>query len=290
MVTNNNYIIITPVKDEEEYIEFTIRSVINQTIRPSQWIIVDDGSVDGTRKIVDRYTRHYSWIKGVYGGDEGPRKPGERHIKAFYRGYGNLDFTNWQFVGKLDGDLSFESDYFERCLANFKKDQRLGIGGGVILNVVGESLIPEKHPLFHVRGATKIYRRECWEAIGGLIMVPSYDTLDEVKANMLGYQTRSFPDLKVLHHRYTGKAYGMWGSSVKNGLGDYVSGYHPLFMIAKCMKRFVQKPYVVDALGLLYGYISGYIKNTPQVDDRALIIYLRQQQLRRLMFRESIWK
>ena len=286
----SDYVIITPVKDEEKYIELTIKSVINQTIRPLQWIIVDDGSIDKTREIIEGYSRQHTWIKGVYGGNRGPRKPGVRHIKAFYEGHSRLDCTTWDFIVKLDGDLSFNDDYFERCFAYFRENQKLGIGGGVILNVAKNTLIPEKHPLFHVRGATKIYRRECWYAIGGLVIAPCYDTLDEVKANMLGYETQSFPDLMILHHRYTGSAYGKWGNSVKNGLGDYISGYHPLFMMAKCIKRIVQKPYILGVLGLFYGYISGYIKGIQKVDDKPLIAYLREQQLRCLMLRKSIWR
>lgn len=286
----NDYVIITPVKDEEKYIEYTIKSVIKQTIKPLEWVIVDDGSIDKTREIIEGYSRQHKWIRGVYGGNHGPRTAGIRHIKAFYEGYARLGSTTWDFIVKLDGDLSFDEDYFERCLAYFKENPRLGIGGGVILNVFNGKLIPEKHPLFHVRGATKIYRRQCWDDIGGLIISPCYDTLDEVKANMMGYETQSFTNLKLIHHRYTGKAYGRWGNSVKNGLGDYISGYHPLFMIIKCAKRFIQKPYSIDAFGLLHGYISGYIKNVPQVPDEALIKYLRQQQLRRLTFRRSIWR
>jgi glycosyltransferase involved in cell wall biosynthesis len=286
-----NYVIITPVKDEEKYIELTIKSVINQTIKPLQWIIVDDGSIDRTREIIEEYSSRHTWIKGVhYSGNSGPRMAGERHIKAFYEGYTRLDNRTWDFIVKLDGDLSFNEDYFERCFSYFKENPKLGIGGGIILDVTEGTLIPERHPLFHVRGATKIYRRECWDAIGGLVVATCYDTLDEVKANMLGYETRSFPDLRVLHHRYTGGAYGMWRNSVKNGLSDYIAGYHPLFMVSKCLKRFVQKPYKIDAIGLLHGYISGYIKDVPQVPDKALISYLRDQQLRRLFFRKSIWR
>ena len=107
---------------------------------------------------------------------------------------------------------------------------------------------------------------------------------------MLGYETQSFLDLKVNHHRYTGRAYGKWGNSVKNGLGDYISGYHPLFMLAKCLKRIVQKPYLVDALGLFCGYISGYVKGEKRVDDKSLVAYLRKQQIRCLTFRKSIWR
>jgi glycosyltransferase involved in cell wall biosynthesis len=230
----SGYIIITPVKDEEKYIEFTIKSVISQKIRPLQWVIVDDGSADRTREIIEYYSRREQWIKEVYyEGNSGPRRPGERHIKAFYEGYSKLDVADWQFLVKLDGDLSFEEDYFERCLRYFEENPRLGIGGGTILNIVEGVAVSEKHPNFHVRGATKIYRRDCWDAIGGLVIAICYDTVDEVKANMLGYETRTFPDLRVLHHRYTGGSYGMWRNSVKNGLSDYIAGYHPLFVIAK---------------------------------------------------------
>lgn len=284
------YVIITPVKDEEKYIRFTIESVINQKIQPSQWIIVDDGSIDKTNEIIASYSKKYDWIKGVYTSDKGPRKPGIRHIRAFYEGYSRLDSTTWDFIVKLDGDLSFSEEYFEKCFSYFNENPKLGIGGGVILNVIDGNLIPEKSPLFHVRGATKIYRRRCWDAIGGLLISPCYDTLDEVKANMLGYETRSFIDLKLIHHRYTGQSSGKWGNAVKCGLNNYISGYHPLFMLLKCAKRSTQKPFLIDALGHLHGYISGYIQNVPQASDKALISYLRKQQLKRLVFKKSIWR
>lgn len=286
----NDYVVITAVKDEEKHIEFTIKSMLKQTIKPVQWAIVDDGSTDNTAEIIKTYAEKYSWIKGVYGKDQGQRMPGIRHIKAFYQGLSALDNKDWDFIVKLDGDLSFEEDYFEKCFMQFNDNPKLGIGGGVILNLLEGKLIPEKGPLFHVRGATKIYKRECWEAIGGIVVSQCYDTVDEVKANMLGYQTRSFMDIKLIHHRYTGNAYGKWGSSVKNGMANYLSGYHPLFMIAKCGKRFVQKPYSINAIGLGYGYIKGYLNNIPQAIDSETIKYLRRQQLRRLMFMPSIWK
>ena len=163
-----NYVIVTPVKDEEDYIEFTIKSVINQTIKPDQWLIVDDGSIDKTKEIILHYSLKHKWIKYVEGGDQGERKAGIRHLKAFYKGYSRIDNPNWDFLVKLDGDLSFAEGYFERCFTYFEKNPKLGIGGGIILNMIEGKLVPEKHPLFHVRGATKIYSRDCWDDIGGL--------------------------------------------------------------------------------------------------------------------------
>jgi hypothetical protein len=141
-----------------------------------------------------------------------------------------------------------------------------------------------------VRGATKIYKKECWNDIGKLLKSPGWDTLDEVKANMFGWETHSFQDLKIVHYRPTGTADGIWKNYVKNGLGGYISGYHPLFMIFKCIKRIFQKPYLIPSIGLIYGFISGYLNKVDQIDDKELIRYLRKQQLNRILFKKSIWK
>lgn len=286
----NKYIIITPVRDEEQYIEQTINSVVSQTILPVEWVIVDDGSSDKTGEIIDEYANKYAWIHPLHRENRGFRKAGGGVIEAFYEGYNSLKSKEWEFIVKLDGDLTFDSQYFEKCFENFTKEPKLGVGGGVIYHNIQGTLLLEKNPLFHVRGATKIYRKECWNAIGGLIMAPGWDTLDEVKSSMLGWTTRSFPELKLIHHRYTGAADGTWKNWVKNGRANYISGYHPLFMLLKCAKRAFQRPYIISSLGLFYGFISGYIRNVPQVDDSALISYLRKQQLQRLFLKESIWK
>ncbi len=116
------------------------------------------------------------------------------------------------------------------------------------------------------------------------------DTADEVKANMLGWKTRSFAGFEVHHHRFTGAAHGPWGNSVKDGRTDYVVGYHPLFLLAKCGARLFRNPYVLGSLGLLYGYVSSAWRRLARIDDPELIRYLRGQQLARLCGRESIWR
>jgi len=289
-VKKTKYVVITPVRNEEQYIVYTLRSMTAQTIAPLEWIIVNDGSTDRTGEIIDRYAASTPWIRRVERQNRGFRKSGGGVIEAFYEGYSALSRNGWDYIVKLDGDLSFESDYFEKCYERFTENKKLGIGGGDIYNKVGDRFELEKMPHFHVRGATKIYRKECWKAIGSLIAAPGWDGLDEVKANMHGWETYSFHDLQVLHHRYTGDADGDWRISVKYGLSDYISGYHPLFMFLKCIKRLMNKPYLVGSAGHIYGYLSGYLKKIPQVDDKELIQYLRQQQLRKLTFRPTIWK
>jgi glycosyltransferase involved in cell wall biosynthesis len=284
------YVVITPARDEAQHIAETIMSMVHQTTRPTEWVIVDDGSTDGTGEIIDRFAAQYSWITALHRPNRGVRENAGGVMEAFYYGYQSLKASEWDFIVKLDGDVSLNPDYFENCFKKFRQDQKLGLGGGLICHLENGALKAEVCPRFHVRGATKIYRRACWDAIGGLLKVPGWDTVDEVKANMLGWRTRTFQDLKVLHHRPTGAADGAWKNSVKDGRADYISGYHPLFMFLKCMKRLVQEPYLVGSLGLSYGFIGGYFRGTPQVDDRGLIHYLRRQQLRRLLLLDSIWK
>jgi biofilm PGA synthesis N-glycosyltransferase PgaC len=284
------YVIISPVRDEGQFLECTINSVLGQTIHPSEWIIVDDGSTDNTGAIVDRYASSYSWIRGVHRENRGFRKAGGGVVEAFNDGYRMLSRRDWEFVVKLDGDLTFAPDYFEKCFREFTHEPTLGIGGGTICNVTNGTEQPEKGPEFHVRGATKIYRKECWDAIGGFWPAPGWDTMDEVKAQRLGWTTRSFSELHLVHHRMTGTAEGIWAGMVKNGRANYICGYHPLFMFSKCIVRLFRWPYIVGSLGLMYGFISSYLKRIPQVDDLATIKYLRHHQLNRLCGRETIWR
>ncbi|MGA7795785.1 MAG: glycosyltransferase family A protein [Candidatus Acidiferrales bacterium] len=284
------YVIITPARDEEKHIEHTILSVVGQTVLPAQWIIVNDGSSDATGAIIDRYAELHPWITAWHRSNRGFRQAGGGVINAFNEGYAQIKSWDWDFIVKLDADLGFASDYFESCFGEFQKDGRLGIAGGGIYHLEKDSLKLESGPVFHVRGATKIYRRECWDRLGGLLPAPGWDTIDEVKANMLGWSTRTLPDLKLLHYRFTGSADGAWRDSVKSGLANYITGYHPLFMLVKCARHLTLKRHLVGSLGLSWGFLKGYYTHAPQVQDPTLIAYTRSQQLRRLLCLESIWR
>jgi biofilm PGA synthesis N-glycosyltransferase PgaC len=287
---NPKYIVVTPVRDEEKYIESTIESVLRQTIRPAEWVIVDDGSTDRTGEIADRYAAQHSWIRAIHRENRGFRKSGGGVMEAFYDGYNNLQSKNWDFLVKLDGDLTFAPDYFEKCFAYFRRDPELGVGGGEIHHDVSGELKLEENPRFHVRGATKIYRRACWEAIGGLWPAPGWDTIDEVKANMLGWKTYAFPDLHLLHHRFTGTEEGLFRDRVKHGVACYVSGYHPLYVVASCLRRLIKKPYLVGSVGIMYGFLKAHFARPPRLKDRSYLAYIRGQQLRRLCGMQTIWR
>jgi poly-beta-1,6-N-acetyl-D-glucosamine synthase len=289
-VKSVRYVIITPVRDEEKYVEATIRSVTSQTILPAEWIIVDDGSSDNTAEIAERHTTQFPWIHVIRKPNRGFRKPGGGVIEAFYDGYKTLRYNDWDFLVKLDGDLTLSANYFEKCFEHFALDVKLGVGGGEIYHELRGEQTLEANPKFHVRGATKIYRRACWEAIGSLLQSPGWDTIDEVKANMLGWKSYSFSELHILHHRITGTAEGAFRGRIKHGVACYISGYHPLFLMASCLSKLVQKPYVAGSFAIAYGFLKGYWTHTPRVKDAELIRYLRNQQLRRLCGLDTIWR
>ncbi|MEI8197331.1 MAG: glycosyltransferase family 2 protein [Phycisphaerae bacterium] len=287
------YVVITPARDEAAHIEHTIASMVAQTLLPVEWVIVDDGSTDGTAAILDAAAAAHPWMHVCHRSDRGRRLPGLGVMQAVGEGLRCLSTTDWAFLVKLDADLSFAPDYFASSLKHFATEPRLGIAGGVVCHREGDTIVAEGRgdPPFHVRGATKIYRAACWMDIGGLFAQTGWDTIDEVKANMLGWHTRTFGELRLLQHRVTGGVEGPWRDAVKNGRANYITGYHPIFMLCKCFRRIFHRPRGGgDAAGLAWGFFSSYLHAVPRVPDMALIRYVREQQWRRLSFRSSLWQ
>lgn len=289
-IAKRAYVIVTPVRDEAEHVEQTIRSVAEQTVRPLRWVIVNDGSTDGTGEILDSHAAKHDWIEVVHRANRGHRASGGGVVEAFNDGFARVADLQWDYVVKLDGDLSFDRDYFEQCFMRFEQDERLGIAGGMVVRADTMAEDSPGDPPFHVRGATKIYRRECWQQIAPLLQAPGWDTIDEVKANRFGWSTRTLRDLKLVQHKPTGSADGRWRNWFKNGRANYVTGYHPMFMLAKGVKRaFKSRPIFLETIALLAGYCSGYLKRLPQMQDRETIRYLRREQSKRLLLRRSIY-
>lgn len=285
------YVVITPVRNERDNLPRTIASFVGQSILPERWVIVDDGSTDGTAEVVDEAAAQHEWITVVHRADRGFRKPGTGVVEAFYDGMARLGTEPFNYLVKFDGDLAFEPDYFERCFERFDQNPRLGIGGGTICRRDGDNLVIEStgDPAFHVRGATKIYRRACWDQLGGLIKAPGWDTVDELKANMLGWQTMTFPELKVHQLKDTGSADGSWRNWVKNGVANYNSGYHPVFMAAKCVRRLFRRPYGLGGTALAWGYIKGCVDRAGGAIDPELVTYVHRQQINCLLGKPSLW-
>ena len=283
------YCVITSVRNEERFITGVIESVLNQTIRPSEWIIVDDGSSDSTAAVVARYAQEHPWIRFTRREDRGYRSTGGG-VEGFLSALPLLRVQGWEFLVNLDGDVTFGPDYFERCFEQFRDLPALGIGGGTVYTKFGEHWQVEKAPSFHVRGATKIYRRECWEVLGGLWRSLGWDTVEEIKANQVGWKTQTFPGIRLFHHRVSGKMWGGWGFAIIDGEADYVVGYHPLFFGLKCIRHIFYPPLVIRSVGMAYGYLRGIIRRTPRATEGQLRKYLRRQQIRRIFGIATIWK
>ena len=164
----NKYVIISPVRNEEDYIKLTIESVINQTVKPVQWILVNDGSTDKTEEIIKGYLSKNTWMKLINLTDRGYYFPGTGVVNVFYKGYEQIDVKDWEYVVKLDVYLEFDPTYFENLLKKFTDNPQLGIAsGGCLLPLKGKWVVEnvqEDHPV----GPSKVYKRECWEKMGGL--------------------------------------------------------------------------------------------------------------------------
>lgn len=286
-----SYVVISPVRNEAVYLPRLVECMAGQTAPPTRWIVVDDGSTDGTGDLLETAAARYPWLTVVHRSDRGFRKSGTGVMEAFAEGLAAVGDVSWEYLVKLDGDVSFGMDYFARCFEHFVADPRLGIGGGNVFLRRGDELAAEytADPPFHVRGATKIYRRACWDEIKGLIGTTGWDTFDEVKANRLGWCTRTLLDVPLEHHRTTGGADGDLRNLFKNGRANHICGYHPLFMLAKVVKRLTDRPFVTGGLALGMGYVTGSLRQIPRVADPETIGYLREQQLRRLRGRSSLW-
>ncbi|MGH7495305.1 MAG: glycosyltransferase [bacterium] len=196
------YALITPARNEEAFIERTVKAVVSQTVLPQIWVIVNDGSSDRTAEIAGHYASQYDFIRLIHISRNGERDFGAKAF-AFQYGYDYLRGTSCAFVGNLDADVEFETTYFERLLQAFDNDPRLGLAGGIIFEYDGREFIRQNTGLSSVAGAVQLFRRRCYEEIGGYVPLElgGIDTVVEVLARKHGWKVQTFPELRVMHHR-----------------------------------------------------------------------------------------
>jgi len=281
-----SYILITPSRNEEAYIEKTIQSVISQTVLPKKWVIVSDGSTDRTDEIVKRYETEYDFIELLCRETDEERNFGSK-VYAIRAGLERLNGIEYDFIGNLDADVSFEPDYYERVLARFRDNPKLGIGGGILFELCGGKWIQlQVSALWSVSGAIQMFRRQCYEDIGGYMPLRNggVDAIAEVTARMHGWQVRSFSDMPVRHLRRIGTEKGhILFARFRQGIMEYCHRSHPLFEIAKCILRITEKPYVFGSIFRLSGYCWAFLRREQQDVPDDVVKFLRREQRCRML-------
>lgn len=278
------YVLITPAHNEEAFIEKTIESVIHQTVAPLKWVIVDDGSTDGTAAIVNRYLEKYAWIELLARVQREDRTfAGKAH--AVNAGCERLANLHYRVIGNLDADISFENDYLEFLLSRFAQDPRLGVAGTIFTEQGYSSGSDSFEGNKHVAGGCQLFRRECWEEVGGYVAhdAGGVDWIAVTTARMLGWKTRSFREKSFSHYRHLGTAErGVLSSSFSYGEKDYYLGGHPVWELFRVAYRIIKRPYILGGLTLAAGYCWAFLRQTPRPISRDLIAFHRREQMGKL--------
>ena len=278
------YVLVTAARNEEAFIEKTIAAVISQTLPPKKWVIVSDGSVDNTDRIVQGYAERNQFIE-LLRIEESQARDFASKVHALAAGLERLRGSDYEFVGNLDADVSFDGSYFHSLLGRFNRDPGLGLAGGFIYERHSTGFrIRFGDSVRSVAGAVQLFRRECFESVGGMLPLKygGEDWYLEVMARMKEWRVKSFPELVVFHHRPTGAGTGPLKYHFGQGLTDYSLGDHPLFVLAKCARRFRAKPYVSAGLARLAGFIWANWRREARPVSKEFVEFLRGERKQHL--------
>ncbi len=282
---NTNYVLITPARNEEQCIEKTIKSVISQTVLPQRWIIVSDGSTDKTDNIVERYLNDHPFIVLL-------RREGDvlrnfsSQVFAFNTGYEKLNGLNYDYIGNLDADVSFQPDYYESVLKRFDANPRLGLAGGYIYEEQkGQFKSRPGNRTYSVAHAIQLFRRDCFENVGGYVPFKygGSDWHAQVMAILKNWEVQAFTDLPVYHHKPTLTAEGKLKGGFRQGRMDYSLGSSPFFEILKCLSRISVKPYGFYSAYRFAGFLRGYVEREERPISRDFMKCLRERQSEKIV-------
>lgn len=279
-----SYVIITPARNEAQFIELTLKSVAAQTVLPLRWVVVSDGSTDETDEIVSRYAAQHSWIELLRMPERAERNFAGK-VFAFNAGYNRVKGLNYQVIASLDGDISFDPDYFEFLLKKLSVDPQLGLTGTPFQELSGRMYDYRFVSIEHVSGACQVFRRQCFESIGGYMPVKggSIDHIAVISSRMKGWKTRTWTEKVCLHHREIGTAEkNVLGSRFKYGVKDYRMGNHPLWELMRASYQVVRPPVCLGSLALVAGYFWAMFRRLERPVSQELIAFHRGEQMERL--------
>jgi glycosyltransferase involved in cell wall biosynthesis len=283
MLETMKYVLVTPARNEAQYIELTIRSMIVQTHLPLRWVIVSDGSTDATDKIVGKYLATYPWIELL-------RMPERRErdfagkVHAFNAGYERVKGLEFDVIGNLDADVSFEPDHFAFLLSRMAENVGMGLAGAPFRE--GDFQYDYRYSnIENVWGGCQLFRRGCFEEIGGYVPLKGgcIDHVAVLSARMHGWQTRTFIEKVCIHHRLMGTALqGGLKAKFKMGVKDHSVGNHPLWELFRTVYQMKHRPYVVGGLALGWGFAWSMLRGVDVPLSPELVTFVRQEQMQRL--------
>jgi len=277
------YVLISAVRNEEALIRNTLESICAQSVLPECWVIVDDGSIDRTPDIVGGYSQRYPWIQLL----RRPRRPanGERSFaakaEAVHAGYARVQSLDFEVVGNLDADVSFDHDYLSFLVGKFAQDSKLGVAGTPFLEDGYDSARDSFEGANHVAGGVQLFRRQCFDDVGQY--VPNHaggiDWVAVTTARMKGWKTQSFPEKRFKHHRALGTASrGMLAAFFAHGQKDYYLGGAPTWQLFRVGYRSLKRPFIVGGLAVALGYSWAAIRGTPRAVSPELMRFHRGEQ------------
>lgn len=281
---DTSYVIITPAKNEEFYIRNVLDSVTSQTCKPLKWVIVDDSSEDHTAEVVSEYARKYDFISLVRLENQNQRNFAKK-ANAFRYGLEQLGPLDYKYIGNLDADVSFAPEYFQNIMTMFVKNPKLGISGGSVCTKVGNDFIYGDTTIDSVGGAVQLFRKECFEQIGGYRPLEhgGIDAAAEITARMKGWTVRKSLDDRVWEHRTTGTANsGILTASFRLGMRFHSLGYGTLFYLMRSVTRMKYKPYIIGSMLALAGFFYAKVRGCPIALPDEIVTYLRKEQISKL--------
>ena len=266
-----------------------IDSVLSQSYLPVEWIIVDDGSKDNTSNVIQHATMRHDWIKYLRKENANVRAPGKNVMEAFYFGFNNRDAVMYDVVIKLDADLVLPVNYLELIIQKFKTNPQIGICGGVCVVKNGSKYtIEQETNLDHVRGAIKAYRRECFDAIDGLLKHMGWDTVDEHSARFQGWLVSVLPELQVIHQRSTHQEYGFIKAAFRNGKMLYSIRMDIFLLFGNCIKKSLKQPYLILGIAMFIGYVSAFFTRYDKIVGKDLGRFIRRYRYKQILKKLSI--
>lgn len=279
-----SYVLITPARNEEEFISRTINSIAAQTVKPLRWVIVNDGSTDRTKEIVESFARIIDFISVVNLERDGQRNFGRKAF-AFMEGLRSIQDLDYQFIGNLDADICLDPDYYQSIMAKCGEDPGIGISGGIIYTKVGERFVTSDRSTHSVGGAVQLFRSECFWAVGGYMCLEhgGIDAAAEIKARMLGWRVKKFLDFKVTEHRRTGSAEATpLRARIREGQRFHSLGYGLPYYLVRSAYRLMDPPAIIGSLATVYGYLKSHFQGEPVLLPQDMQEFLGREQRDRL--------